>query len=120
LPAAGDPDPVVVLAIPIAVDPNGVAVWPRDAALVSCPRGRVFRDADVERSQIRVNLRDGRHGDKRRQRGQHDRFQHATVHVMLLGALPAWPHSRRWGYGPTGGLGLVVLILVVLLLTGRL
>jgi hypothetical protein len=40
--------------------------------------------------------------------------------LMLLGAIPAWPHSRSWGYGPSGGLGLVVLILVVLLLTGRL
>jgi hypothetical protein len=39
--------------------------------------------------------------------------------LMLIGALPAWPHSRSWGYGPTGGLGLVVVILVVLLLMGR-
>ncbi len=40
--------------------------------------------------------------------------------LMLLGVLPAWPHSRKWGYGPSGGLGLVVVILVVLLLSGRL
>jgi hypothetical protein len=40
--------------------------------------------------------------------------------LMLLGAVPAWPHSRNWGYGPSGGLGLVVLILLVLLLMGRL
>jgi hypothetical protein len=40
--------------------------------------------------------------------------------LMLLGALPAWPHSRSWGYGPTGGLGLIVLVLVILVLTGRL
>ncbi len=39
--------------------------------------------------------------------------------LMLLGVLPAWPHSRSWGYGPSGGLGLVVLILVVLVLSGR-
>jgi hypothetical protein len=39
--------------------------------------------------------------------------------LMLLGVLPAWPHSRSWGYGPSGGVGLVVLILVVLLLSGR-
>jgi hypothetical protein len=39
--------------------------------------------------------------------------------LMLLGALPAWPHSRNWGYGPTGGLGLVVIILLILILTGR-
>jgi hypothetical protein len=40
--------------------------------------------------------------------------------LMLLGAIPAWPHSRRWGYGPSGGLGLIVLILLILILTGRL
>jgi hypothetical protein len=39
--------------------------------------------------------------------------------LMLLGAMPAWPHSRSWGYGPSGGLGLVILIIVVLLLMGR-
>jgi len=40
--------------------------------------------------------------------------------LMLLGALPNWQHSRNWGYLPSGGLGIVVLILIVLLLTGRL
>jgi hypothetical protein len=40
--------------------------------------------------------------------------------LMLLGAVPAWPHSRGWGYYPSGGLGLVVLVLVVLMLSGRL
>ena len=40
--------------------------------------------------------------------------------LMLLGAIPTWPHSRSWGYGPSGGLGLVLLILLILLLTGRL
>lgn len=39
--------------------------------------------------------------------------------LALLGAIPAWPHSRSWGYGPSGGLGLVLLILVVLMLMGR-
>jgi hypothetical protein len=39
--------------------------------------------------------------------------------VLLLGALPAWPYSRSWGYYPSGGLGLVVVILLVLLLAGR-
>ena len=43
-----------------------------------------------------------------------------VVVLMLLGALPAWPHSRRWGYRPSGGVGLVLLILVILLLAGRL
>ena len=36
--------------------------------------------------------------------------------ILLLGAVPAWPHSRNWGYGPSGGLGLIVLIVIVLLL----
>jgi hypothetical protein len=40
--------------------------------------------------------------------------------LMLLGAVPAWPYSRDWGYAPSGGLGLVVIILLVLVLTGRL
>jgi len=39
--------------------------------------------------------------------------------LLLVGALPAWPHSRAWGYYPSGGLGLVLLIVVVLLLVGR-
>ncbi|MBJ7265295.1 MAG: DUF3309 domain-containing protein [Burkholderiaceae bacterium] len=39
--------------------------------------------------------------------------------LVLIGALPSWPHSRSWGYGPTGGLGLVLLIVIVLLLMGR-
>ncbi|HSH97781.1 MAG: DUF3309 family protein [Methylophilaceae bacterium] len=39
--------------------------------------------------------------------------------LALFGAIPAWPHSRGWGYGPSGGLGLVVLILLILLLTGH-
>jgi hypothetical protein len=39
--------------------------------------------------------------------------------LMLVGAFPAWPHSRNWGYYPSGGLGLVVIILVILLLMGR-
>ena len=42
------------------------------------------------------------------------------VVLMLLGALPAWPHSRAWGYGPTGGLSLVLVVLLLLVLTGRL
>ena len=40
--------------------------------------------------------------------------------LMLLGVLPSWPHSRNWGYGPSGGLGLVLLIVLILVLTGRL
>ena len=40
--------------------------------------------------------------------------------LMLLGALPTWPHSRSWGFYPSGGLGLLLAILLVLLLLGRL
>ena len=39
--------------------------------------------------------------------------------LMLIGAVPSWPHSRSWGYGPSGGLGLVAIIILVLLLSGR-
>ena len=39
--------------------------------------------------------------------------------VLLIGAIPAWPYSRNWGYFPSGGVGLLVLILIILLLTGR-
>jgi len=39
--------------------------------------------------------------------------------LLLIGALPAWPHSRGWGYYPSGTLGVVVLILLILLLLGR-
>jgi uncharacterized protein DUF3309 len=40
--------------------------------------------------------------------------------LLLLGALPTWPYSRSWGYYPSGGLGLVVVVIIVLLLAGRL
>jgi hypothetical protein len=43
-----------------------------------------------------------------------------VVLLMLVGALPRWNHSRSWGYFPSGGLGLVLIIVVVLLLAGRL
>lgn len=39
--------------------------------------------------------------------------------LMLLGAIPTWPHSRSWGYGPSGGISLVLAIIIVLLLMGR-
>lgn len=39
--------------------------------------------------------------------------------LLLLGALPTWPYSTGWGYYPSGGLGLVVLIVLILVLTGR-
>lgn len=40
--------------------------------------------------------------------------------LLLIGAIPSWPHSRGWGYGPSGGIGLLLVIVVVLLLMGRL
>lgn len=40
--------------------------------------------------------------------------------LMLLGAIPTWPHSRSWGYAPSGSLGLIILILLLLIITGRL
>ena len=43
-----------------------------------------------------------------------------VVVLMLIGAIPTWPHSQSWGYYPSGGLGLVVIVLLILLLTGRL
>ncbi|HEY7985468.1 MAG TPA: DUF3309 family protein [Methylophilaceae bacterium] len=40
------------------------------------------------------------------------------VLLMLVGAIPTWPHSRNWGYGPSGGLGILLVILLVLVLAG--
>ncbi len=42
-----------------------------------------------------------------------------VLFLILVGALPSWPHSRSWGYYPSGGLGLVLIILIVLMLTNR-
>mgnify|MGYP000228435897 CR=1 FL=1 len=39
--------------------------------------------------------------------------------LMLVGAFPVWPHAQSWGYGPSGGLGLVLVVLLILLLLGR-
>ncbi|MEX0954224.1 MAG: DUF3309 family protein [Rhizobiaceae bacterium] len=39
--------------------------------------------------------------------------------LVLLGAVPAWPHSRGWGYGPSGLLGVVLLVVIILVLMGR-
>ena len=40
--------------------------------------------------------------------------------LLLVGAVPAWPHSRRWGYMPSGGLGLILVVLIVFMLLGKL
>jgi hypothetical protein len=42
-----------------------------------------------------------------------------VIILLLIGALPTWPHSKNWGYGPTGGLGLVLMILLILFMLGR-
>ena len=42
-----------------------------------------------------------------------------VVVLMLLGVFPTWNHSKQWGYGPSGGLGLVLVILLILMLSGR-
>jgi Protein of unknown function (DUF3309) len=39
--------------------------------------------------------------------------------LLLVGAIPSWPHSRSWGYGPSGGLGLILVAVIVLVLLGR-
>jgi hypothetical protein len=39
--------------------------------------------------------------------------------LALLGVIPAWPHSRSWGYGPSGGVGLIVVVLVILIVLGK-
>lgn len=41
------------------------------------------------------------------------------VVLLLIGALPTWPHSKGWGYGPSGGLGLLLVILLILFLLGK-
>ncbi len=40
--------------------------------------------------------------------------------LMLIGVIPSWPHSRAWGYGPSGAVSLIVIVLLILMLTGRL
>jgi hypothetical protein len=40
--------------------------------------------------------------------------------LLLIGAIPTWPHSRNWGYGPSGGLGLVLVVVLILFLMGKL
>ena len=42
-----------------------------------------------------------------------------VVVLMLLGAFPRWNHSKQWGYGPSGGLGLVLVVLLIVMLSGR-
>ncbi len=57
-------------------------------------------------------------GKKRRNKMSLATILLIIVILMLIGAIPTWPHSRSWGYGPSGGLGLVLIILIILLLLG--
>jgi len=43
-----------------------------------------------------------------------------VIILILIGVLPTWPHAKNWGYGPSGGVGLLVVVLIVLVLMGRL
>lgn len=43
-----------------------------------------------------------------------------VVVLMLIGVIPTWSHSKKWGYGPSGGIGLILAILIILMLMGRL
>jgi Protein of unknown function (DUF3309) len=61
-----------------------------------------------------------RHCDKREAMMSLGTILIVILILALLGALPTWGHSASWGYGPSGGLGVLVIILVILLLTGRL
>ena len=59
-------------------------------------------------------------GWPRRKRGPTMNMIVAVLLILLLvGALPTWPHSAEWGYYPSGGLGVILLVLVILALTGR-
>jgi hypothetical protein len=66
----------------------------------------------------------GPHESGHRQNSTEENLMLTTILIVvlilaLLGALPTWGHSRSWGYGPSGGVGLVLLILIVLFMTGR-
>ena len=70
------------------------------AAVIVCPDGRQRGQLGEEKDMATILI--------------------VLVVLMLVGAIPAWPHSRSWGYGPSGGLGLILLVVVILFLTGRL
>ena len=84
---------------------------------------------------VGINARRGDHEDSLSDNALHRETDHGRPHerrkemstiliivlvLLLVGVLPTWPHSANWGYFPSGGLGLVLLILIILVLTGRL
>ena len=86
------------------------------------PRPLIASDGRAYRAAVRLALR--KLTKELRKLTFERMFMLGTVLVILLlliliGALPTWPYSRTWGYGPTGGLGVVLVILIVLLLLGR-
>jgi hypothetical protein len=94
----------------IALSPDR---W-RDSYLLTCKYGKSSQvqprtDGKSERTKGYVTKGDSMH-----------LILLVILILALLGALPRWPYSTGWGYYPSGGLGIVVLILIILLLTGRL
>ena len=60
------------------------------------------------------------HAPSGHERIETNNFLLIVLILMLIGVIPTWPHSRSWGYGPSGALGVVVLIIIILLVMGRL
>lgn len=74
----------------------------------------MYDDENLERTQlIRTN-------PEKEAEGEMYTILLVILILLLLGALPTWPYSRSWGYYPSGGLGLIVIVVIVLLLAGRL
>ncbi len=80
----------------------GVGTYSRyGACKINAPRSRKFWLVDFEEGSVSTILL-------------------VVLILLLLGVLPTWPHSRNWGYGPSGLFGVLLVVLLVLLLTGRL
>jgi len=77
---------------------------------------------DCDDAQVKY-VRRGVHfigGDAKKRRDEMSTIVIVVLVLLLVGVLPTWQHSANWGYYPTGGLGLILLVLVILALTGRL
>jgi hypothetical protein len=82
--------------------PASIAARPAPDRFAGCPTNRISTDGSSRRQVMTLGT-----------------VLLVILILMLLGALPAWPYSREWGYGPSGIAGLVVIVLIVLLLMGR-